>query len=87
MPAEPVSLVETGTAAVLFALTFLFGGRVHPLKAIALDRRGLVSFSAGMSAAYVFVHLMPELHAARGVLAGDRKFGSSGLFVGGLQPS
>jgi hypothetical protein len=60
---------------VLLALTILFGGRVHPLKVFGLDRRGMVSFSAGMSAAYVFVHLMPELHAARSV------FGES------LQPS
>jgi hypothetical protein len=29
------------------------------------DRRSLVSFGAGMSAAYVFVHVMPELHGAR----------------------
>jgi len=69
MHAEPVSLVETGIAALLFALTFLFGGRVHPLKAFMRDRCGLVSFSAGMSAAYVFVHLMPEMHGARGVFA------------------
>jgi hypothetical protein len=29
------------------------------------DRRATVSFGAGLSAAYVFVHLMPELHGAR----------------------
>jgi hypothetical protein len=69
MLAEHVSLVETGIAALLFALTFLFGGKVHPLKAITRDRRSLVSFSAGMSAAYVFVHLMPEMHGARSVFA------------------
>jgi hypothetical protein len=67
MEAAPVNLLETGAAAVLLALTFLFGGRVHPLKVFGLDRRGMVSFSAGMSAAYVFVHLMPEMHAARSV--------------------
>jgi hypothetical protein len=69
MHAEPVSLVETGIAALLFSLTFLFGGQIHPLKAITRDRRSLVSFSAGMSAAYVFVHLMPEMHGARGAFA------------------
>jgi hypothetical protein len=69
MHAEQVSLVETGIAALLFALTFLFGGKIHPLKAITHDRRSLVSFSAGMSAAYVFVHLMPEMHGARSVFA------------------
>lgn len=69
MHVEHVSLVETGIAALLFALTFLFGGQVHPLKAFTHDRRSLVSFSAGMSAAYVFVHLMPEMHGARSVFA------------------
>jgi hypothetical protein len=30
-----------------------------------VDRRSVISFSAGMSIAYVFVHLMPELHEVR----------------------
>jgi hypothetical protein len=58
----------TGAAALLFAATFLFLGRVHPLLARVRDPRGIVSFGAGMSAAYVFVHLMPKLHAARRAL-------------------
>ena len=60
-------LVETGAAALLFAANFLFGGWVHPLRAV-LDRRSIISFSAGISAAYVFVHLLPELHGVRTVV-------------------
>jgi hypothetical protein len=58
-------LIETGAAALLFAATFLAGGRVHPLRAMIRDRRSIISFCAGMSVAYVFVHVMPELHGAR----------------------
>ena len=61
----PTQLVETGAAALLFAATFLWGGRVRPFGRFALDQRSVVSFGAGMSAAYVFVHVMPELHGAR----------------------
>jgi hypothetical protein len=60
-------LMETGAAALLFAAVFLFGGRVQPLRPL-LDRRSAISFSAGVSAAYVFVHLLPELHGVRTVL-------------------
>jgi len=60
------AILTTGGAALLFAATFLVGGRVHPLQSLGLDRRSALSFGAGMSAAYVFVHLMPELHASRG---------------------
>jgi hypothetical protein len=58
-------ILETGAAALLFAVTFLYGGRVNPLRWILPDHRSVVSFGAGMSAAYVFVHLMPELHGVR----------------------
>jgi len=61
--------LATGAGAVLFAATFLFGGHVHPLRAVVRDRRSIVSFCAGMAAAYVFVHLMPELNSARGAFA------------------
>lgn len=62
-------VAETGVAALLFATVFMLGAHLHPLKALARDRRDFVSFSAGMSAAYVFVHLMPEMHEARAVFA------------------
>lgn len=61
----PAEIVATGVAALLFAVTFLVGGRVHPFRTWIRDRRSIVSFGAGMSAAYVFVHVMPELHGAR----------------------
>ena len=58
-------LVETGAATLLFTAAFVWGARIHPFRALIRDRRSIISFSAGMSAAYVFVHLMPELHGAR----------------------
>jgi hypothetical protein len=66
---EMKETLVTGAAALLFAATFLVGGRVHPLRALIRDRRSMISFGAGMSAAYVFVHLMPEMHAARSTFA------------------
>lgn len=61
----PGAIIETGAAALLFAAAFLIGGRVHPFRSLIRDRRSILSFGAGMSAAYVFVHVMPELHDAR----------------------
>jgi hypothetical protein len=68
MAAESVSIVTTGGVALLFAAVFAWGGRVHLLGALGLEPRSVMSFSGGMTAAYVFVHLMPELHGARAVL-------------------
>jgi hypothetical protein len=65
MDAAAAPLLATALAVLLFAATFLFGGRIHPLRVLMPERRSLVSFSAGMSAAYVFVRLMPELSGAR----------------------
>ena len=69
MAAESALIVETGAAAALFAVVFLLGNHVHPLRSLVHDRRSIISFSAGMSTAYVFVHLMPELHGARRAFA------------------
>lgn len=63
MEANPI--LTTGAAAVLFAATFLGGSHVHPVQSLVRDRRTVISFAAGMTAAYVFVHLLPELHDAR----------------------
>lgn len=60
-----VDAVETLAAAVLFALAFLFGGKMH--RPGSIGRRSLLSFSAGASVAYIFVHLNPELEGARNV--------------------
>jgi len=66
---EMTTAAETAPAALLFAVTFLLGGRVFPLKWVIPDHRKVVSFGAGMSAAYVFVHVMPELAGVRHVFA------------------
>ena len=58
-------VAETGIAALLFASMFLFGGRIHPFRPLLRDDGIGLSFGAGMSIAYVFVHVMPELHAVR----------------------
>ena len=65
VPLELNEVVGTGAAALLFAVTFLVGGRLHPPRLLIPDHRTLVSFGVGMSVAYVFVHLMPELHGVR----------------------
>jgi hypothetical protein len=54
---------------VLFAAVFLWGGQLQPLRALGVERRSVISFSAGMAAAYVFVHVMPEMHGARQAFA------------------
>jgi len=64
------SITETGAAVLLFAATFLVAGRVHPPRWLNWDERSIVSLGAGMSSAYVFVHVMPELHAVRRAFAG-----------------
>jgi hypothetical protein len=57
--------IETGVAAVVFATTFLLGDRFRPFRSLFKNPRTLISLGAGMSVAYVFLHLMPELHEAR----------------------
>lgn len=58
-------MFETGVATLAFASVFLFGGRLYPLRALTRSKTSLISFSAGISLAYVFIHLMPELGGAR----------------------
>jgi len=52
-------LVESAAAAALFAAMFYFGYRVR--LGVFRDQDVIASVSAGISAAYVFVHVMPEL--------------------------
>ena len=61
---------ETGplVAAVVFAAVFLFGSNVLLPAPLRSHRRKLLSFGAGVTIAYVFVHLLPELEAAREAL-------------------
>lgn len=61
--------LETGLAVLLFAAAFLWGSRFHPLRRWVRDRRTMLSFGGGMAAAYMFVHVMPELNTARHAFA------------------
>lgn len=61
-------MIETLPAILVFVAVFLAGERLHPLRGLIRDRRNIVSFSAGMSIAYVFVRMMPELQGARELL-------------------
>ncbi|HJU20180.1 MAG TPA: hypothetical protein VJ770_27315 [Stellaceae bacterium] len=51
--------------ALLFAAIFAGAGRVKLPPALARREHALVSFFAGLSLSYVFVHLLPELETAR----------------------
>lgn len=63
---EIKEIVLTGLAATLFAAAFLLDG---PLKKLIRNRNHIISLGAGMSAAYVFVHVMPELASVRHAFA------------------
>jgi hypothetical protein len=58
-------IIETGVAALLFAVTFLWGDILALWRRHFKNPHAVISFGAGMSSAYVFMHLMPELHEAR----------------------
>lgn len=62
-------LTITAPAALMFIGIFLYGERVHVLRLITDNHRNIESFTAGMSIAYVFMHMMPELHEARETIA------------------
>lgn len=59
--ALPWLAAATGVVSLLLSLVFVAGERINPLAGLVRDRRSLVSIATGMSAAYVFVHLLPEL--------------------------
>jgi hypothetical protein len=58
-------IVETGAASLLWAAIFQCGGKVSPPRALLPKPGTITSLGAGMSIAYVFVHMMPELQATR----------------------
>jgi hypothetical protein len=62
---ETQVVIETGVGMVLFAGAFLVGGHVHPLRVLMTNPRSLISFGTGISTAYVFMDVMPELSDAR----------------------
>jgi len=55
-------------AALVFSAIFLFGSNVLLPESLRQHKRKVLSFGAGVTIAYVFVHLLPELEAAREVL-------------------
>jgi hypothetical protein len=57
--------LESAAAALLFCAIFLLVGTLRPLRWFFREERTAVSFGAGIATAYVFVHVMPELNAAR----------------------
>lgn len=52
--------IDSLLVALLFAAIFLGGSRVRPLA----SRRAALSIGAGVSAAYVFIYMLPELSEA-----------------------
>lgn len=77
MITDPQGLA-TASSAALFAMTFLFGRDVHPLRGLIRDRRVIVSFGAGVATAYLFMRMMPELAEAQMSIAQDALPGSAG---------
>ncbi len=57
-------LLPTLGVALLFAAIFLFGGRA-PSAAGRDSHRRFLSFAAGVSVAYTFVHVLPSLNTIR----------------------
>ena len=53
--------IDTLLAAVLFALIFIFGWRLHRTR----TPRAVLSLGAGATASYVFVRMLPELNEAK----------------------
>jgi hypothetical protein len=80
---ETREILGTGAAALLFAATFMLGGHLHPLRWILRDERNLASFGGGVASAYVFIHVMPEMHESRRALAASASFPLrfEGMFV------
>jgi hypothetical protein len=60
-----VNAITTGSSALVLASVFPIGGRLQPVRALVRDRDWLLSFSGGVSIAYVFVRMMPEMASAR----------------------
>jgi hypothetical protein len=56
----------TFVASALFAAIFIFGWHLHR----AHPSRAVISMGAGMTAAYVFVHMLPELRVYAAALLG-----------------
>jgi len=64
MPAHDPHVLMTLSVALLFAAIFLFGGRVA-YRPGQKGRRRFLSFAAGISVGYTFVHVLPILGEMR----------------------
>jgi len=64
MPAHYPYALTTLSVALLFGAIFLFGSRVASRPGRRRYRRFL-SFAAGISVGYIFVHVLPALHIIR----------------------
>jgi len=60
--------IEPLAAVLVFSAIFLFGSSVLIPASLRRHQRRVLSFGAGVTIAYVFVHLLPELEAAREAL-------------------
>jgi hypothetical protein len=65
--AMTMQTVLAGVVALLFAAVHLFGGRLRFLA--VMPRSAWLSAAGGVSVAYVFVHVLPELAASQRVIA------------------
>ena len=61
----PHALTTLGVA-LLFAAVFVFGGRAAQ-RPVRRGHRRLLSFAAGISIAYTFVHVLPGLNRIRAI--------------------
>jgi hypothetical protein len=68
--------------ALLFAAVYLFGGRAAPVHR---GHRRFLSFAAGVSIAYTFVHVLPALPEIRAIqtraLSGSMVFPEHGVYL------
>ena len=65
LPSTSTTLITTALIAIALALTHLFGGKLHFAK---VPRNRWLSGAGGVSVAYVFVHILPELNEHQTVL-------------------
>lgn len=59
----------TGIGAVALAIAFLLAAKLSRLEDSGRGGRQFASFASGISAAYVFMHMLPELAGARSEFA------------------
>ncbi len=65
LPSIPFNFISTAAIAIGFALIHLFSGK---LRFVKFPRSRWLSGAGGVSVAYVFVHILPELSEHQAVL-------------------